>query len=384
MLTLTYPGDWLTVAPDGDTVKRHFTALAKRYERAWGEPLVCIWKLEFQDRGAPHFHISTTPPMGFTPITDPHTGEQLQADFKTWLSLTWAEIVAHPDPEQRRRHRAAGTGVDYAEGIKLTDPRRIAVYFAKYGTGGRKDYHQHRVPREWLPVALVCGDCGREYDADLDECPECGCLDAELAETGAGPGRCWGYRGLHFVLAARQVTPAVGIAAGRLLRRWYRAKGLTKTVLVERVDQATGRVYLVARGSDDGSSRTAVASSASTTARASHPNSPATSGPSEPRSSARARTCRCTASASRRSRHRRRVPAGARRPDPSGRHQHGNQGDTPGGRRSDLLCGRVRVVRRRPLLTALRRTLRCATAVSRCRALISDIGRRPAYVLERG
>ena len=51
MLTLTYPGDWLTVAPDGETVKRHFTALAKRYERTWGEPLVCIWKLEFQDRG---------------------------------------------------------------------------------------------------------------------------------------------------------------------------------------------------------------------------------------------------------------------------------------------------------------------------------------------
>jgi hypothetical protein len=66
MLTRTYPGDWLTVAPDGETVKRHFTALAKRYERTWGEPLVCICKLEFQDRGAPHFHISTTPPMGFT------------------------------------------------------------------------------------------------------------------------------------------------------------------------------------------------------------------------------------------------------------------------------------------------------------------------------
>jgi hypothetical protein len=69
MLTLTYPGDWLTVAPDGETVKRHFTALAKRYERTWGEPLVCICKLEVQDRGAPHFHISTTPPMGFTTIS---------------------------------------------------------------------------------------------------------------------------------------------------------------------------------------------------------------------------------------------------------------------------------------------------------------------------
>jgi hypothetical protein len=243
MLTLTYPGDWLTVAPNGQAVKHHFAALAKRYERAWGEPLVCIWKLEFQHRGAPHLHLSTTPPMGFTTIADPDTGVLRSADFRTWLSITWADIVAHPDPEQRRRHRAAGTGVDYAEGIKLTDPRRMAVYFAKYGAGARKDY-QHRVPPEWVSVALVCDGCGAEYDADLDECPECGCLDAELVETGTGPGRFWGYRGLTPVLAVRQVTSDIGIAAGRVLRRWYRAKGLTKSVLVERVEQATGRVRL--------------------------------------------------------------------------------------------------------------------------------------------
>jgi hypothetical protein len=160
---------------------------------------------------------------GFTTIADADMGVLRLVDFKTWLSDTWADIVAHPDPEQRRRHRAAGTGVDYGERIKLTDPRRMAVYFAKYGTGGRKDY-QHRVPPEWLSVALVCDDCGAEYDAERDECPECGCLEAELVETGTGPGWFWGYRGLVPVLAARQVTAAIGIAAGRVLRRWYRAK----------------------------------------------------------------------------------------------------------------------------------------------------------------
>jgi hypothetical protein len=41
----------------------------------------------------------------------------------------------------------------------------------------------------------------------------------------------------------RQVTPAVGIAAGRTLRRWYRAKGLTTQVRVQRVEHNTGRVY---------------------------------------------------------------------------------------------------------------------------------------------
>jgi hypothetical protein len=132
--------------------------------------------------------------------------------------------------------------VDYAEGIKLTDPRRMAVYFAKYGIAGGEAY-QHRVPQEWLSGVLACDDCGAEYDAELDECPDCGSLDAELVDAGAGPGRFWGYRGLRPVLAVRQVTPAVGIQAGRVMRRWYRAKRLTKQITVERVERSTGRVY---------------------------------------------------------------------------------------------------------------------------------------------
>jgi len=240
MLTLTYPGDWLTVAPTAEAVAEQFAALCKRYARAWGEELIGPWKKEFQRRGAPHLHISTTPPMGFMTITDPATGARREVDFKTWLSITWAEVVNHPDPEERRKHRAAGTGVDYAEGIKLTDPRRMAVYFAKYGTAGGKEY-QHRVPREWIDACLVCDECGRDYPEDRDECPDCGCFEAEVVEVGSA-GRFWGYRGLRPVLAVRQVTPEDGIRAGRVLRRWYRAKGLTKRIRHQRVDAATGRV----------------------------------------------------------------------------------------------------------------------------------------------
>ena len=116
----------------------------------------------------------------------------------------------------------------------------MAVYFAKYGTAGGKEY-QHRVPREWLDAYLVCDDCGRDYPEDYDECPDCGCYEAELVELGSA-GRFWGYRGLRPVLAVREVTPEDGIRAGRVLRRWYRAKGHTKRVRRERVDQATGRV----------------------------------------------------------------------------------------------------------------------------------------------
>ena len=240
MLTLTYPGDWLTVAPTAEAAMGHFQALCKRYARTWGEPLRGPWKKEFQRRGAVHFHISTTPPPGTAPVTDPETGQRRWVDFRRWLSITWAEIVAHPAPEERRKHLLAGTGVDYAQGVKLTDPRRMAVYFAKYGSGGGKEY-QHRVPSEWLTTVLVCTDCTAEYDEDRDECPECGCPDADVVEQGS-VGRFWGYRGLHRALAVRQVTPDVGIAAGRIARRWYRAKGLTREVTVQRVQQATGRI----------------------------------------------------------------------------------------------------------------------------------------------
>jgi len=114
------------------------------------------------------------------------------------------------------------------------------VYFAKYGTAGSKEY-QHRVPREWIDAYLVCDDCGRDYPEDHDECPDCGCYDAEVIEVGSA-GRFWGYRGLRPVLAVREVTPDDGIRAGRTLRRWYRAKGHTKRIRHQRVDAATGRV----------------------------------------------------------------------------------------------------------------------------------------------
>jgi hypothetical protein len=38
MVTLTYPGDWESVAPDGASVKRHMSLWRKRFQREWGEP----------------------------------------------------------------------------------------------------------------------------------------------------------------------------------------------------------------------------------------------------------------------------------------------------------------------------------------------------------
>ena len=51
----------------------------------------------------------------------------------------------HPDPAEYRKHQLAGTGVDYAAGLRSSDPRRIAVYFSKHASFSAKEY-QNVVP----------------------------------------------------------------------------------------------------------------------------------------------------------------------------------------------------------------------------------------------
>jgi hypothetical protein len=197
MVTLTYPGDWLAVAPDGQAAKKHLRAFLERWHRRWGERLTGVWKLEFQRRGAPHFHVLTTLPAASN-------------DFRPWLSAAWAAVVGHPDPEERRRHQLAGTGVDFATGLRSRDPRRIAVYFTKHGTYAAKEY-QHVVPEAWQ-------------------------------ERGKGPGRFWGYWGLAPCRGEVEVTPQLATAAARVMRRWAHAQGTTRQATVRRADRATGAV----------------------------------------------------------------------------------------------------------------------------------------------
>lgn len=198
MVTLTYPGSWLEVAPNGRAVKAHFRALERRWFRRWRTPLRCLWKLEFQRRGAPHLHLFVVPP-----------GDARA--FRAWLSLTWADIVgADASTGERRRHVLAGTAVDYAEAARMRDPRRLAVYFMKHGQKTRDDKeYQHVVPMAWR---------GR----------------------GDGPGRFWGYRGLEKVTSTVELHGRDFVVAKRVLRRWSRAQGRTRPEVVQRVDVTTG------------------------------------------------------------------------------------------------------------------------------------------------
>ncbi len=197
MITLTYPGDWLPIAPDGVTAKSHLRSLAKRYERQFGEPLAAVWKLEFQRRGAPHFHLFCAPPTG--------------AGFREWLSTNWTGILDLQDEDERRKHLLAGTGLDYDTGMRSTDSKRVAVYFSKHGSAnfGDKEY-QNRPPQAWLESGSI--------------------------------GRFWGYWGLKPALFPVEVSDEVAVHAARILRRWSRASGKPRRVVVWRVNQKTGEL----------------------------------------------------------------------------------------------------------------------------------------------
>ena len=162
MITLTLPGDWLTVAPTADHFMGCVTEWRRRMALAWKKQLAAagvdyrsrgaikgIWKKEFQGRGAPHLHVYTCVPPG-TVIFEGVGVPPVEVDFAGWARMAWAEIVRHPDPDERRRHREHGVHLDAPEGMRQADPARLAKYFLKHAAPGEssKEY-QHIVPPEW-------------------------------------------------------------------------------------------------------------------------------------------------------------------------------------------------------------------------------------------
>jgi hypothetical protein len=214
MVTLTYPGDWLAVAPEAAAASQHVRLLQLRYKRAWGHKLVAVWKREFQERGAPHYHLLMVPPAGTV------NGQS----FRVWLASTWAGIVNAERCAggcsdvggccEYRRHLAAGVRIDIAKGAQATDPTKIGVYFSKHGAYGAKEY-QNQAPAEWIA-------------------------------GGGSVGRFWGYWGLSPVVAGAMIEPADAIAIGRTMRRYSRANAPLVRVPVWRyrtvVDPETGEI----------------------------------------------------------------------------------------------------------------------------------------------
>lgn len=103
-VTLTYPGEW---PGEGARWKRDLDAVLKLLTK-WTDKATIIWKMEPQERGAPHFHLAI--------FTEKFMGPK-------WLARKWYRIVGSKD----RRHLRAGTGVERAR-----SRRGSLAYMAKY------------------------------------------------------------------------------------------------------------------------------------------------------------------------------------------------------------------------------------------------------------
>jgi len=142
MVTLTYPGFFES---DGTKVKAHLKRflqeLRRHYIRSHSDDGThsSFWFLEFQSRGAPHFHIFTT-----------WSGD------KDWTARTWYRIVGSDD----NRHLVAGTRV---ETIRAGRQGTIA-YASKYAAKAE----QKEVPENYDSVGRFWGVTGRRACLSAD------------------------------------------------------------------------------------------------------------------------------------------------------------------------------------------------------------------------
>jgi hypothetical protein len=160
-VTLTYPGEY---PGDGRLVKGHLRAFRERWERHYGS-VEGVWKMEFQRRGAPHFHLAMLIPdkvtLGISEAgrLEDRSTRALELEVRAWVANAWFGVVASGDD----RHLLAGTQVD-----ELAD--EPAAYFAGYAgsTRGSKEY-QHQVPEGYAECGRFWGvwTMAPEWDARL-------------------------------------------------------------------------------------------------------------------------------------------------------------------------------------------------------------------------
>jgi len=126
---LTYPAWW---PGDWQAWKKHLDTFAKRLFRKWPGASF-LWKLEPQERGAPHFHLLI---WGVSFIE------------KEWLARVWFEVVGSND----EKHLHAGTRIEAAESCD-----GVLAYCSKQYMGKGLC-----LPDGWEHVGRFWGICGRK------------------------------------------------------------------------------------------------------------------------------------------------------------------------------------------------------------------------------
>jgi hypothetical protein len=172
-ITLTYPGTY----PAAREAKRHLDNFVKRLLRRFPDA-GGVWRLEWQERGAPHFHLLIFG-VGYIPWQ--------------WTAQAWYEVCGQLSEE----HRKAGT-----ETRRARSRRQALYYLSKYLAKTTQDKEAEPGPADdGVPVGLAMSP------EQLAACVAPGVAvpgvtDAnstivKLEEGGEveGPGRLWGHFG---------------------------------------------------------------------------------------------------------------------------------------------------------------------------------------------
>lgn len=107
-VTLTYPAEF---SRDWKRWKRDFKVWRDRLMGRFPSVVGGCWRVEFQKRGAPHFHVLLW------------VKDRLPPTFKLWLSHSWYNIVGSED----EKHLRAGTNAQ-----ELDCRRAVRLYVSKY------------------------------------------------------------------------------------------------------------------------------------------------------------------------------------------------------------------------------------------------------------
>lgn len=105
--TLTYPAEFPT---ESKVYKAHLKEYRRRFESKFGT-VRAVWRLEFQKRGAPHYHLLYLD-APFIPVTE-------------WCEL-WSNVIHTDDPNHRK------IGVDVRLITTGKEAPLIAAYVGKY------------------------------------------------------------------------------------------------------------------------------------------------------------------------------------------------------------------------------------------------------------
>lgn len=131
--TLTYPA----VFPANPRVwKSHLEAWRKRIEYRYGR-MSMVWKMEFQRRGACHFHVLLFAPVGLVPTIK---SEPQPWEFGEFLSESWHQIAGAGD----LNHRIHGCDLRQAHSW-----RGAMYYLSKYIAKVESYKSDHSIGRVW-------------------------------------------------------------------------------------------------------------------------------------------------------------------------------------------------------------------------------------------